>query len=106
VIPDITLVARAQRGDRAATEELVSRYRRRAERVALSFFLPGADRDDLRQEAVVGLLKATRTYRPDAGIPFASFFPLCVWRWLATCLRESQPGSRRLDLSYWLTTWG
>lgn len=88
-LPDVTLVARAQQGDRVAVEALVARHPRRAEAVTLSFFVPGSEREDLKQEAVLGLLAAIRDYRSDAGSSFVTFLYLCVWRHLTTFVRAS-----------------
>jgi RNA polymerase sigma-H factor len=72
------LLEAAQRGDLGAQEELVRRYEPLVQRVAWKLRLPrGCDREDLAQEARVGLLAAIRAWRPDRG-PFPAFADRCV----------------------------
>lgn len=95
-LSDTTLVARARAGDHAATETLVERYRERAERIAARFFFAGGDRDDVRQEALFGILRAIRNFRVDGGSTFSAFVEMCVRRWLATCVVDSMREKRRV----------
>ena len=68
----------AQRGDVAAQEELVRRYEPLVQRVVWKLRLPaGCDREDLAQEARVGLVSAIRAWRPERG-PFPAFADRCV----------------------------
>lgn len=53
----------------------------------LGWFLPGSEPEDLEQEALFGLLRACRTYKPERG-PFESFAFECVRRWLVWTLRR------------------
>jgi RNA polymerase sporulation-specific sigma factor len=72
------LLEAAQRGDLGAQEELVRRYDPLAQRVVWKLRLPpGCDREDLAQEARVGLLSAIRAWRPERG-PFPAFADRCV----------------------------
>lgn len=47
---------------------------------------PGTGTDDLLQEGRIGLWKACRDYRPDAGAPFRAFAALCIRRQILTAL--------------------
>ncbi|RDI73274.1 sigma70-ECF: RNA polymerase sigma factor, sigma-70 family [Gaiella occulta] len=58
---------------------------------ARSYRLPGADRDDVQQEALIGLWFACRSYRAEQG-PFPPFARLVVERHLADCLRGATRG--------------
>jgi RNA polymerase sporulation-specific sigma factor len=72
------LLEAAQRGDRGAQEELVRRYEPLVQRVVWKLRLPrGCDREDLAQEARIGLLAAIRAWRPERG-PFPAFADRCV----------------------------
>jgi RNA polymerase sporulation-specific sigma factor len=67
------LVDAAQHGDTAAQEELVRRYEPLVQRVVWKLRPPaGCDREDLAQEARIGLLSAIRAWRPERG-PFPPF---------------------------------
>jgi RNA polymerase sporulation-specific sigma factor len=72
------LLEAAQRGELGAQEELVRRYEPLVQRVVWKLRLPrGCDREDLAQEARVGLLAAIRAWRPERG-PFPAFADRCV----------------------------
>jgi RNA polymerase sporulation-specific sigma factor len=72
------LLEAAQRRDRGAQEDLVRRYEPLVQRVVWKLRLPrGCDREDLAQEARVGLLAAIRAWRPERG-PFPAFADRCV----------------------------
>lgn len=85
---DIALVREFRLDIPGAFEQLFQRYRRRLNVLASGYFAPGADRDDLIQEATIGFYKATRDYRNERG-SFSSFVDLCVRRQLATFVRMS-----------------
>ena len=72
------LLEAAQQGDLGAQEELVRRYEPLVQRVVWKLRLPrGCEREDLAQEARVGLLSAIRAWRPERG-PFPAFADRCV----------------------------
>jgi RNA polymerase sporulation-specific sigma factor len=72
------LLKAAQQGDRAAIEQLLRRYERLIWRVVWSLHPPpGCEREDLAQEARIGLLAAIRAWRPERG-PFPAFADRCV----------------------------
>jgi RNA polymerase sigma-B factor len=60
-------------GDRALRNELVEEHVRLAEFLARRFAHRGESIDDLRQVALVGLLKAVERFEPDRGLQFSSF---------------------------------
>ena len=60
-------------GDRALRNELVEEHMRLAEFLARRFAHRGETPDDLRQVALVGLLKAVERFEPDRGLQFSSF---------------------------------
>jgi RNA polymerase sigma-B factor len=60
-------------GDRALRNELVEEHMRLAEFLARRFAHRGESADDLRQVALVGLLKAVERFEPDRGLQFSSF---------------------------------
>jgi RNA polymerase sigma-B factor len=60
-------------GDRALRNQLVEEHMRLAEFLARRFSHRGEPADDLRQVALVGLLKAVERFEPDRGLQFSSF---------------------------------
>lgn len=86
---EVSLILAAQAGDEGASTALMSRYRSFVRCKARSYFLAGADRDDVIQEGMIGLYKAIRDYRPDRQTSFRSFAELCVTRQLITAIKSA-----------------
>jgi RNA polymerase sigma-B factor len=62
-----------QTRERTLRNELVEAHMRLAEFLARRFVHRGEPLDDLRQVALVGLLKAVERFEPDRGLQFSSF---------------------------------
>ena len=86
---DEELVLRARAGDEAAVATLLSGYRSFARVKARSYFLAGADREDVVQEGMIGLYKAIRDYDPDREASFRSFAELCITRQVLTAVKAA-----------------
>lgn len=87
--PESRLLAAAQAGDQLASAELLRRYRRLVRGRARHYFLAGADRDDVTQEGMLGLLKAIRDYDSARQSSFYSFAELCVTRQIISAVKSS-----------------
>src|SRR3546814_14157266 len=59
---------------------MLTRYRRFARAKARTYFLAGADSDDVEQEALIGLYKAARDFRPQHQSSSPAFAELCIDR--------------------------
>lgn len=79
----------ARGGDQGASCEIVRRYRSLIRCKARSYFLSGADRDDVIQEGMIGLYKAIRDYDPARQASFHSFAELCVTRQIITAVKSA-----------------
>jgi RNA polymerase sporulation-specific sigma factor len=86
-LDDGALARAAQGGDDLALRALVARYLPVARRAGRRWFLVGGDRDDVEQEALIGLCEAVRDYDPEQGSSFRSFAELCVSRQVLTAVR-------------------
>jgi RNA polymerase sporulation-specific sigma factor len=86
---DETLVAMYQAGDANALDVLLQRYRRFARSKSRTYFLVGADADDVEQEGLIGLYKAARDYRADRQSSFRAFAELCVTRQIISAIKAS-----------------
>jgi RNA polymerase sporulation-specific sigma factor len=84
---DAALAAAAQRGDEAAAEELVRRYKGIVVSKASFYFMAGGDREDVVQEGLIGIVKAIRSFDPDGGSSFATFADLCVNRQIISAVK-------------------
>ena len=67
----------------------MTKYRSFVRCKARSYFLAGADHDDVIQEGMIGLYKAIRDFRPERQTSFRSFAELCVTRQLITAIKAS-----------------
>lgn len=72
---------------------LYSKHQDIALAIARDWHLPGADRDDVRQEARIALWEACLLYQPDRG-PFPPFARLVVKRRLKDRLTAARRGKR------------
>ncbi|MBA2529575.1 MAG: RNA polymerase sporulation sigma factor SigH [Euzebyales bacterium] len=84
---DEELVLRSWEGDDAALDSLLERYRGVVRLKARSYFLIGADREDVVQEGMIGLYKAIRDYDPGKEAGFRGFAELCVTRQIITAVK-------------------
>lgn len=76
-------------GDLSATEYLLSKYKNLVRAKTKTYFLAGADRDDMIQEGMIGLFKAIRDFDADKNVSFASFAELCVKRQVISAVKAS-----------------
>ena len=74
------LIAAAKRGDHLAEAQLLDLYEPMVRRITGSLYLPGGEREDLAQEARMGILAAIRAWDPDRSVPFRCFAWLCALR--------------------------
>lgn len=86
---DEDLVVLARAGDAWAVETLLVRYRSYARAKARSYFLVGADREDIVQEGMIGLFKAIRDFRDDRQSSFRAFAELCITRQIITAIKTA-----------------
>src|ERR1700730_1528349 len=101
---DEDLVARFQEGDLDALNALLERYRRFARAKARTYFLVGADADDIEQEGMIGRYKAARDFRADRQSSFRAFAEVCVTRPVISAIKAAtrqkhQPLNRYVSIS-------
>ena len=85
---DLLAHIRGERGDEAL-DYLINKYRNFVRSKARSYFLIGADREDIVQEGMIGFFKAIRDYRPDKLSSFRAFAELCVTRQIITAIKTA-----------------
>ncbi|MDR1070371.1 MAG: RNA polymerase sporulation sigma factor SigH [Gracilibacteraceae bacterium] len=88
-ILDEEWVQLAKAGDNAALEYLINKYKNFVRAKARSYFLIGADREDIIQEGMIGLYKAIRDFRGDKLSSFRAFAELCVTRQIITAIKTA-----------------
>ncbi|NLW24042.1 MAG: sigma-70 family RNA polymerase sigma factor [Clostridia bacterium] len=83
------LVAASQKGDRLALEFLIKSYQGLLNYVCEKYFLKDGDKEDLLQEATIGLIEAVYAFSMDSGKKFKNFAILCITRELDSCIKRS-----------------
>ena len=87
---DEEIVADAKDNDNTiALEYLINKYRNFVRAKARSYFLIGAEREDIIQEGMIGLYKAIRDFRNDKLSSFRAFAELCVTRQIITAIKTA-----------------
>jgi len=86
---DEDIVETARDGNRVAQEYLINKYRNFVRAKARSYFLIGADREDIIQEGMIGLYKAIRDFRSDKLSSFRAFAELCITRQIITAIKTA-----------------
>lgn len=89
VIVDEEIVELAKDGDAVALEYLINKYKNFVRAKARSYFLIGADREDIIQEGMIGLYKAIRDFRGDKLSSFRAFAELCITRQIITAIKTA-----------------
>src|SRR5579884_3181898 len=86
---DAEIVEQAQKGDRAASEHLLFKYRNLVRSKVKSYFLVGAEREDLLQVGMIGLWQAILDYRHDKATSFPAFAKVCIHRHIITAIKAA-----------------
>ncbi len=86
---DEEIVEDSRAGDDKALEYLINKYKGFVRATARTYFLIGADREDIIQEGMIGLYKAIRDYRGDKLSSFRAFAELCITRQIITAIKTA-----------------
>lgn len=86
---DEELVLCSRDGDDIALEYIINKYKNFVRAKARSYFLIGADREDIVQEGMIGLYKAIRDFRNDKLSSFRAFAELCITRQIITAIKTA-----------------
>lgn len=86
---DEEVVIEAKTGNTRAQEFLISKYENFVKAKSKSYFLIGADKEDIYQEGMIGLYKAIRDFNPDKLTSFKAFAELCITRQIITAIKTA-----------------
>ena len=78
-----------EKNNTSAMDYLIHRYRSFVRAKARSYFLIGADREDIIQEGMIGFYKAVRDFKSDKLASFHAFAELCVTRQIITAIKTA-----------------
>ncbi len=88
-LADEEIVTMAQEADGNALEYLLNKYKNFVRSKARSYFLIGADHEDIVQEGMIGLYKAIRDFKHDKLSSFRAFAELCITRQIITAIKTA-----------------
>ena len=88
-LTDEELIERIRMGDSDAEDVLYIRYKQVVRSKARTYFLVGADREDIIQEGMIGLYKAVCDYEFGKQASFRAFAELCITRQIITAIKSA-----------------
>ena len=86
---DDDVVELCHQGDKLAEEYLLNKYKNFVRSKARSYFLIGADHEDIVQEGMIGLYKGIRDFKADKLSSFRAFAELCITRQIITAIKTA-----------------
>ena len=88
-LTDEQIVQLCHDGDSMAEEYLLNKYKNFVRSKARSYFLIGADHEDIVQEGMIGLYKAIRDFKQEKISSFRAFAELCITRQIITAIKTA-----------------
>ncbi len=88
-MPDEKIIEVIQSGDNLALNYMMNKYNDLVNMKASKFFMAGAEREDIIQEGLIGLYKATKSFDVGKQNSFKTFANLCIERQLITAIKTS-----------------
>lgn len=88
-LSDEELLHLINKGDNYALEEIFKRYNKYIKSKSRIYFLVGGDRNDLEQEAMVGLFSAIKGYKFEKEYTFKAFAKICITRQILTAIKSA-----------------
>jgi RNA polymerase sporulation-specific sigma factor len=89
------ILEQAKFGDEEAVGFVVENYKGFVTMNARNYFLLGAEKDDLIQEGMIGLLKAIKAYDTDKAASFKTFATICVKRQIITAIKKANSNKNK-----------
>jgi len=86
---EYNIVLKASNGDKIALEYIITKYRNFVKAKAKSYFLVGADKEDIIQEGMIGLYKAVRDFDGSKTSSFRCFAEICITRQIITAIKTA-----------------
>ena len=83
------VVIEAKNGSVRAQEYVISKYESFVKAKSKSYFLIGADKEDIYQEGMIGLYKAIRDFNYEKSTTFKAFAELCITRQIITAIKTA-----------------
>lgn len=85
---DNELLNDIKKSDSLAMDELIVRYRKTVEAIAMKYINSPLEKDDLIQEGMIGLLAAIKSYNSEKGAKFVTYASRCINNSVQKALRK------------------
>ena len=89
ILTDEQLVKMAQEGSDTAEEILIEKYKGLVKNKAKTYYITGADSEDVVQEGMIGLFKAIRSFNADKHAAFKTFADTCVNSQILSAMKKA-----------------
>ena len=86
---DEELIRMLRDGSDDIMDYLLNKYKNLVKSQAGSYFIPGADEQDILQEGMIGLFKAVRDFDENKDACFSTFAKLCISRNIQTAVNKA-----------------
>ena len=86
---EFEIICMAKLGNSQAIENIIDRYSILVKAKAKTYFLVGADKEDIIQEGLIGLYKAIRDYNQENTCSFKHFADICITRQIITAIKTA-----------------
>ncbi len=88
-LSDEDIIDLARNGDKYAIDHIIDKYKNLVRTRARTYFLIGADKEDIVQEGMIGLYKAARDFKREKHAYFKAFADLCITRQIITAIKSA-----------------
>jgi len=89
------MLEEAKQGNEEAVGLVIENYKGFITMNAKNYFLLGAEKDDLIQEGMIGLLKAIKAYDTEKAASFKTFATICVKRQIITAIKKANSNKNK-----------
>lgn len=89
ILTDEQLVRMAQEGSETAEEILIEKYKGVVKNKAKTYYITGADSEDVVQEGMIGLFKAIRSFDVSKQAAFKTFADTCVNSQIISAIKKA-----------------
>ena len=89
-------IKNAKAGNESAIQEIFSSFKSILQLKTKNYFFYGGDKEDVLQEAMIGLLKAINAYDENKNASFTTFAILCIKRQIITAIKSSNSGKNKI----------
>ncbi len=95
---EVQLILKAQAGDAQAMNDVLISFAPLVKSISRAFHIIGADREDLSQIGMIGLMNAVRTYRTDGAAKFKTYATKCVRNIMLDAVRKQKSAVQTVNL--------